>query len=334
MSTLGLVEAGIFLLHKYYPDLNISVEKVFAEVHFTLFFVAIINAIMSVLLYLFTTRVAEKYWVRMETIDLDHYVAIRKKFEAVEDALEELEKEHLMKKRKYIKDDIGNQAQFTDSVRSTASAYEQHSFTSFVRALVRHSTRKERRLVRKHRKLLVQVRFHELRVHFIDSNNLDPRFKVSEYLKLCMLDVFYRFVHISYATWLILLCFANLVYFCLGVISSRESQSAVGTALTWVHVGYSILFLLTSLLIAKKMKSIFFLIMKNDHWVNRNNAGNIDPVVLHRQLSMSSVRHLRSNRQYRHRQNDKDELTVRQEDYFWGGDPAYIIFAAQIMQFG
>lgn len=334
LSTLGLVEAGIFLLHKYYPELNISVEKVFAEVHFTLFFVAIINAIMSVLLYLFTTRVANKYWVRMETIDLDHYVAIRKQFEAVENALEELENAHLMKRRKFIDDPVGKQVKFTDSVRSTASAYEHHTLTSFVKNLVYYSTRKKRRLVRKHRKLLVQVRFHELRVHFIDSNQLDPRFKVSEYLKLCMLDVFYRFVHISFVTWLILLCFANVVYFCLGLLSAYENQSAVGTALTWVHVGYSILFLLTSLLIGRKMKSIFFLIMKNDHWVRRNDSGDIDPAILHRQLSMSNVRNQRTNRKLQGHQSDQNKLTVRQEDYFWGGDPAYIIFAAQIMQFG
>jgi hypothetical protein len=89
VSTLGIVEAAVFVMHKYYKDLNIQVERVFAEVHFTLFFVAIMNAIMSIILYILTSRVAAGMWIQMESIDLDKYVMIRKEYDEVNTQLRE-----------------------------------------------------------------------------------------------------------------------------------------------------------------------------------------------------------------------------------------------------
>lgn len=340
LSTLGLVEAGVFLVLHYYPGLNINVKNVFAEVHFTLFYVAIINAIMSVLLYLFTSRVAEKQWVRMETIDLDHYVAIRKQFEAIEFALKEMEENDDMKKKTYNPvSSRGKKHEFAQnnmtSQLSNRSKFEQSSLIDLRKSLVQFPIFGSKRasLIAKYRKLLVQVRFHELRVHFIDCNKLDPRFKVSEYLKLCMNDVFHSLVHISFVTWLILLVFTNVVYFLLGVISAFADEATVGTILTWVHIGYSILFLFASLLIANKMQNIFFLIMKNDHWVRREGAGE-NSGAMHRQMSMSNVRDARAEKSHKPSQSTNNSNEARQEDYFWGGDPAYIVFAAQVMQFG
>lgn len=325
-----------------------SVKTVFAEVHFTLFYVAIINAIMSVLLYLFTSKVAEKQWVRMETIDLDHYVAIRKQFEAIELALKEIEENDKMKKTTYnqvslkTNDDPssrGRKVEFAENAMtsrlSTRSNFERDSFPSYLKSLINFPVFGSKRasLVAKHRKLLVQVRFHELRVHFIDCNKLDPRFKVSDYLKRCMNDVFHSLVHISFVTWLILLFFTNVVYFCLGVISAFADEATIGTILTWVHVGYSLLFLLASLLIANKMKSIFFLIMKNDHWIRRDGSSEV-PATFHRQMSMSNVRDARADTRNKPSETPNNINQTRQEDYFWGGDPAYIVFAAQVMQFG
>ena len=83
VSTLGIVEAAVFVMHKYYKGLNIQVERVFAEVHFTLFFVAIMNAIQSIILYILTSHVAAGMWTQMESIDLDKYVMIRKEYDEV-----------------------------------------------------------------------------------------------------------------------------------------------------------------------------------------------------------------------------------------------------------
>ena len=79
-------------MHKYYKDLNIQVERVFAEVHFTLFFVAIMNAIQSIILYILTSRVAARMWTQMESIDLDKYVMIRKEYDEVTAQLRETKK--------------------------------------------------------------------------------------------------------------------------------------------------------------------------------------------------------------------------------------------------
>ncbi len=303
MSTLGIVEATVFLVHHYYSDLNLQVERVFAEVHFTLFFVAIINALMSSLLYFLAARVADEQWDKHETVDIDHYVVVRKNFDAMEEQMKAIDD--------YAQGGIrllmANLKKLTDS---------------------------------KYRDLLVQVRFHELRVHFIESNDLDPRFRVSKYLKLCMNDVFKKLIEISTFSWLMLLAATNLLYFVTGVIAaSDKGQKSIGITLSWVFIGYAVIFVVISYFISIKMKKIFYKIMENGKWINRtsntnggdendearspqNRNGQVVPFVGSR-----SLRSARSSDQLE--EKDDSQLT-----YFWGGDPTYIVFAAQVMQFG
>jgi predicted Holliday junction resolvase-like endonuclease len=301
VSTLGIVEAIVFLVQHYYKDMNKTVKQVFYEVHFTLFYVAIINAIMSCLLYFFASRVAEKQWVRLEKVDLDHYVAIRKQFDAFKEQLQAI------KKSKDASKKSGSNLR-QDSLSNNTNVMFQlltESRIPFLKANLK------KMLNNKYRKLLVQVRFHELRVHFIESNGLDPRFCVSTYLKLCMNDVFKSLVHISTFSWLILLGCTNLVYFAMGIITAETNDKrTVGTSLSFIYVGYSIFFVVFSIIIGRKVKKIFFTIMKHEEWVKRNE----------------SVRNLDDKSQ------EKDDF--HQLDYFWGSDPTIIIVVCQFMQFG
>jgi hypothetical protein len=331
VSTLGIVEATIFLVHHYYTDLNIKVEFVFAEVHFTLFFVAIINAIMSCLLYFFASQVAESIWFRLETVDLDHYVAIRKQFDALQEQLQ------VIKSSRH--DDEKNKVKFQhmNSSRETNTFIQALSISKipFLKANIKQM------LNVKYRNLLVQVRFHELRVHFIESNGLDPRFRVSSYLKLCMNDVFKSLVHISTFAWLILLACTNLLYFATGMIASETSnQEAIGYTFSCIYVGYCAAFILLSFLIAWKMKKIFFKIMTNEQWINRDGVEHGEKDVKNHQdtptrtnENVLSVSYMQKDN---HQRKEESQFNnhVHQLGYFWGGDPTFIVVACQFMQFG
>ncbi len=72
--------------------------------------------------------------------------------------------------------------------------------------------------------LLVPIRFHKLGAHLIDSNNLPPRYKVSQYLKRCLTSVLLDFVHISPVVWIMLMATANLMYFASGIIPSTSGN--------------------------------------------------------------------------------------------------------------
>ena len=100
VSTLGIVEATIFLVHQFF-EVNLEKERIFADVHFTLFFVAIINALMACIIYILSMVVAHQRWVKMETLDFNHYVAIRQEFDQVEAQLKTLHK----RMGKIIRDD-------------------------------------------------------------------------------------------------------------------------------------------------------------------------------------------------------------------------------------
>ena len=316
----------MFLVHHYYTDLNIKVEFVFAEVHFTLFFVAIINAIMSCLLYFFASQVAEQQWVRLETVDLDHYVAIRKQFDALEEQL------LAIKNTEHSKE---NKVQY----KHQNSSREMNTFVQALRIsnnIPRLRANFRQMINVKYRHLLVQVRFHELRVHFIDSNGLDPRFRVSSYLKVCMNDVFKALVHISTFAWLILLACTNLLYFVTGMIASETSnQKTIGFTFSFIFVGYCMAFVLLSFLIAWKMKKIFFKIMKNKQWIIRDVTEDCEDAVKNHGKPMFQVDNASPNRVEYQRDNPvAGGEAIHQLDYFWGGDPTFIVVACQFMQFG
>lgn len=303
VSTLGIVEAIVFLVQHYYGDMNKNVKQVFAKVHFTLFYVAIINALMSCLLYFCAMHFANKHWVRLETVDVDHYVAIRKKFDALEEQLNNMNNSSDVNNT-----DMNYQSSNSSNGKSTAAnPLNQPNYRHLLNA--------------KYRKLLVQVRFHELRLHFIESNGLDPRFRVSSYLKLCMNDVFKSLVRISTFSWFILLAFTNLLYFVMSVIvAETDDQNAPGTVLSYMFVGFTSGFVLISFMIARKMKKIFFAIMRHKEWISRRHDGEEVGYLVHH------VSDILEDHTRRH--------ISRQLGYFWAGDPTFVVSFCQVMQFG
>jgi Na+/melibiose symporter-like transporter len=97
----------------------------------------------------------------------------------------------------------------------------------------------------------------------------------------------------------------------MGVITAEtNNKRTVGTSLSYIYVGYSVFFVLFSIIIGWKIKKIFFTIMKHEEWVKRNE----------------SLRNMDEKSQ------ERDEF--HQLDYFWGSDPTVIIVVCQFMQFG
>ena len=240
LSTLGIVEFAIFLGHTYAPNFNLEVEAVFAKVHFLLFFTAIINALMSVILSFVASHISYKLWVRTEELELNHYIAIREEFSRVEKLLGEYE-----------------------NSGGTDAATEYHVLTpkrAFTRVL---QTLRYPILRRQYDKLLVQVRFHELRVHFLEANDLPLKFKVSDYLVKSELHVFKKCVHISTLAWIMVAAAVNIVYFLMGIVAyASGSQKVVGKAMSWIFIGGCLAFIPISYAIFLKMQWIFAQIMK------------------------------------------------------------------------
>ena len=192
VSTLGLVEAIVFLAHHYYDDLNLRKERIFADIHFTLFFVAIINAFMSCIIYSLASRVATNRWVKLEVLDVNHYVATRRQFDQVQKQMKIVESDH--KKSSGYNNGSSNRDK-TNSVPTESFSVNptertknnnNDNFVTFVGTVLdkpsntfrfgQHDVLKGI-LKKKHAQLLVQLRFHELRVHFIETNQLKPNFR-------------------------------------------------------------------------------------------------------------------------------------------------------------
>jgi len=167
------------------------------------------------------------------------------------------------------------------------------------------------RLKWRHDALLVQIRFHELRVHFLKANDLPLKFKLSDYLKRSELNVLEKLVHVSTFAWLLLCGAVNLLYFTMGIVAYvSDNDELVGTFMTSVFFASLCAFVVISLIIFHKITRAFRRIVYSKL---------IDECSFPVADSLDSLR----------RTSNQDQL-----DLFWGRDPNLIIGGVQFMQFG
>ena len=178
-----------------------------------LFYTALFNAIQSCLVRLWTVHRVDKAWIKTEDIDLGHYVAIRKEFDRLESKLNR---------------EKSSTAGSTNNTATSGTGSESSTWELFREALSDLSFRiRHPHYSRRKEQLLVPIRFHELRAHFIDSNNLPPKFKVSHYLKRSLTSVLLDFVHISSGAWILLMATANFLYFISGMIMNALKEAVL-----------------------------------------------------------------------------------------------------------
>jgi hypothetical protein len=127
---------------------------VFAKVHFTLFYTAVLNAMQTVLLAFLSFRISRRLWVDTESLSLNNYVEIREEFDHVNQQLQSLRRNGGRRIWKQPHD-----SQSTGSQRSPTDAlFDFHLFGSItdlrrdVWELIRYPV-----LKRKYSNLLLQV---------------------------------------------------------------------------------------------------------------------------------------------------------------------------------
>ncbi|GAX22530.1 hypothetical protein FisN_14Hh152 [Fistulifera solaris] len=291
LATLGIVELLLFMLSKYYTDLDKEKYLVFADIHFALFYTAILNAFQSVILAVVSHRVARQIWVETEMLELSHYVEIREEFDQVKAAMKQMG----------AQSDLGLSSREIQMDEEDHSAFTRKSFSRSFIDRFRYPT-----LRRKYNELLIQVRFHELRVHFLQAYNLPLTLKVSDYLLESQQHVLLKLVHVSSIAWTLLTGAVNVMYYVLGIVSYKVSDSTiVGTALIWIFFWSMALFVVIAAVVYRKMESIFKKIMIDKTLWGVNNQ-----------------------------QGDRDQLREQQLSLFYGDDPKLVIAAIQFMQFG
>lgn len=298
LTTLGIVEFCIYLMHKYYKEFNFKMEAIFVDVHFMLFYTAVFNAIQSSLVRVVAGYRTDKSWLQTEDIDIGHYVAIRKEFDRVESKMNANGWEDNSLSRP------GDLPPPSSYWRSFQKGMHNLAFR------IRHP-----QLSRRNNQLLVPIRFHELRAHFIDSNNLPPRFKVSHYLKRSLTTVLLDFVHISSAAWILLMATANLLYFLSGMILYKTEDSLdVEQFLFYIFVACMVFFVGFAFVLYFKMKSIFSSILRMKLTVMDTEGS--------------------THKAWRGFSALDTAKSVNQVKLFWGNNPHLIIVATQYMQFG
>ena len=154
-----------------------------------------------------------------------------------------------------------------------------------------------------------------MRAHFIDSNNLPPKFKVSHYLKRSLTSVLLDFVHISPAAWITLMASGNLLYFLSGMILSVTKDSVeVEEFLMYIFFAMMILFVAIAFVVFFKMKIIYYEITRMKLTIYDQNQS--------RQKTWNRA------------VSDRSSKYVDQGSLFWFSNPHFIIVVTQYMQFG
>jgi hypothetical protein len=321
VALLGIVELVIFLLYKFDAGLDKAAKEVFADVHFTLFFTALFNAFQSGILAFFISRNSYRLWVKIEYQDLHHYVEIREEFDAV---CKELSRTLVSEKSKRIIISDTNYGSDTESLSGGKSTTGfrgseiQFTLTNLEKfwEILKQKARFPH-LAHRHQSLLVQVRFHELKFHFIQANNLPITLRLSDYMKRCERHILLKMVHISPFKWLILTGAIDVLYFIFGAITFHTdgNPSSTSYAMVILFFGSMIFFVLLSLIIWNKVSWIFHTIMHTK--LISYKAANVaessnDPRVT----------------------DFNDAESFDQLSLFWGRNTKYITIMIQVMQFG
>ena len=92
------------------------------------------------------------------------------------------------------------------------------------------------------------------------------------------------------------------------------------------------MFVLVSVAVSLKMKKIFFIIMKNEEWIKKNGKAQDEDIKSEHNFEdrRSSIFGGLKTDPSSHDQGD----SIGQKRYFWGGEPEYIVYLCQFMQFG
>jgi len=278
-----------------------------------LFYTALFNAIQSCLVRLWTVHRVDKAWIKTEDIDLGHYVAIRREFDRLESKLN--------REKSSTAGSTNNNSNTTTTGTGESSTWELfREALSDLSFRIRHphySRRKEQ--------LLVPIRFHELRAHFIDSNNLPPKFKVSHYLKRSLTSVLLDFVHISSGAWILLMATANFLYFISGMIMNALKEAVlVEEFLLGIFFALMIFFVVFAFVLYFKMKSIFSKIL----YMKLTDINDTEE-----EEHRKTWRGFTVLNNSRNSSNNKSK-SVDQVKLFWWNNPHLIIEATQYMQFG
>lgn len=247
VSTLGIVEAIIFLLLKFSENDNfIEKEIVIAQVHFMLFYTTIINAILTCWIYYGSKKMSTNLWVKSEAMEMDHYVTIRRQFNVLD--------------KKFTTIDDDNFREETLSFNFTRWKAYFSNMLQYIKSPIEARNRNA---------MLVVIRFHEIRAHFLKENNLPMTFKVSGYLMKCERDVFQQLVHIPTSAWVVLIGLLNLIYYFMGIVAAsgnefeqEKNNLMIGKVLSCLFVAMCISFMILSSIILRRVKWIFSKIMR------------------------------------------------------------------------
>jgi hypothetical protein len=230
VATLGIVEFLLHIVAEYHEDYDKSKKQVFADFHFLLFYSAILNAFQSVLLAFWATRISRKIWVETEMLELNHYVEIREEFQIVKEELESMRrsrgksnnnKKTLNQSTQNTTTKNDNSSNNTDDDNNRMHHHELAEDMVGIANLWQTAMDRFRypALKRRYDALLLQIRFHELRIHFLQSYKLPLKLKISDYLIRSEKHVLIHLVHISIVAWLLLTGVVNSLYFILGMVS-------------------------------------------------------------------------------------------------------------------
>ena len=253
LATLGVVELAVHLLQTYSDGLDKNKKAVFADVHFLLFYTAIFNAFQAAILAFSCNFVTDKLWIKTEELELDHYIEVREEFDRLHEEIYGVAPEHSTRTQK-------NSKSFADSLRNltVSRGYSTEERTLKTLCISLYYTIIYPQLKARYNQLRVQIRFHEIRVHFLQSYKLPTKMKLSDYLVKSLFHVLQHFVHVSHSTWLLLTAVCNVLYFLMGIIADITGEGeSTGLSLSIIFFAVMVIFIIISVIIYYHMESIF-----------------------------------------------------------------------------
>eukprot|EP00475_Leptophrys_vorax_P019971 TRINITY_DN2735_c0_g1_i1.p1 TRINITY_DN2735_c0_g1~~TRINITY_DN2735_c0_g1_i1.p1 ORF type:complete len:568 (-),score=119.48 TRINITY_DN2735_c0_g1_i1:809-2512(-) len=217
---------------------------------------------------------------------------------------------------------------------------------------------------RRYNKYLEQLSYHHMRMNFIHSNHLDRDFSFSTYLRKCCQHVFLRLTEVHKATWIFLICIMCLDVLQRDLLLDSVFHGYITDDVMPVTALAGALLCLAPLLIFRKIRKIFKLIIESElikfdpiaarfffkHWHGEEDGGRELSVSYtdsqnqkhHLKLTPEQV-HKTTTRKYRleswgnqhdkPKNQEKEDWREKQLSLFWFNSHEFIIYLLQSLLF-
>ena len=223
VATLSIVQLIIDFIRLFSESENtLDLIDLLSSIQMTVVIVALIDCFQTVLLYYLTRIFSQSSWEVEEKFGINHYIEVKREFDQLDQYL-------------YGELSLNRFTCWANDSNFILDGSPYGSWKEELQVWIRFPF-----LKMKYNRLLSNIRFHAIRMHILQINDLPPNFKVGTYFLKKQQGQFIDMITKSNKKWVFLIFVQALLYwlweFFLAITTKQESAIKILNAICWAYI--------------------------------------------------------------------------------------------------